>query len=89
MKNIVSMVAVALFAGVFAVGCGGKHDKCTAVTTEKECVDASFVDSLKGLCKWNATDKKCENKGGSGSAGSGSGSAGSGSGSAGSTGTTP
>lgn len=85
MKNIVSMVAVALFAGVFAVGCANKHDKCTAVTAEKECVDASFVDSLKGKCKW--TNGKCENQGGS-SSGSGSGSAGSGSGS-GSAGTTP
>lgn len=59
MKNIVSLLAVALFATVFAVGCG-KKDKCTDVTVEADCKNESFVDGLKDKCGWK--DGKCVDK---------------------------
>lgn len=61
MKNIVSLLAVALFATVFAVGCG-KKDKCTDVTSKPDCKNESFVDGLKNKCAWVGDDKtgRCE-----------------------------
>ena len=59
MKNIVSLLAVALFATVFAVGCG-KYDKCGDAKKDECGKDDKFVDALKGKCEWKGD--KCVEK---------------------------
>lgn len=59
MKNVISLLVAALLASVLASGCG-KKEKCSDVTTQKECVDASFVETLKGKCEYK--DGKCKDK---------------------------
>jgi hypothetical protein len=52
MKNIVSLLAVALFATVFAAGCG-KFKECKDATKSADCVKEKFEDG-KFNCEWKA-----------------------------------
>jgi hypothetical protein len=65
MKKIVSLLAVALFATIFAAGCG-KAKNCSDVTKEEDCPKTSDTniyekdsEAAKSGCVWNKTDKKC------------------------------
>ena len=69
MKNIISLLAVAVLAITFAAGCG-KPTKCSEVKTPADCNKAETFDKDKGdkgNCAWKQTgateaDGVCEVK---------------------------
>lgn len=68
MKKTISLLAVALFATVFAAGCGGHKDcddankgKTTTADKKAECTKDKFADAkFEGICWFNDTADKCD-----------------------------